>query len=85
MYPYIKYYIGVWEGDCKERISDLIGGEFSTAEAVNRFMSIHFPDNRAYLPLQKEPSKLIHGIWYEWYSINTDIGMANKLWISYKG
>ena len=84
MHPYKRYYIKVREGDCKEIISDLIGGEFSTVEAINRFMNIHFPENRAYPPLRKEPGRVVRGKWYNWYSVNTDIGKANKLWVMFE-
>jgi len=84
MYPYTEYYIKVREGDSKKTISDLIGGEFSAIEAINKFMQIHFPDNRAYLPLEIEPLMDIDGRVHKSMSVDTDIGRANKLRVVYE-
>ena len=83
MYPYTKYYIKVKGGAGKEAISDLIGGEFSAAEAVNRFMSLNFPDHRAYPPLEEDAPKKIGNKIHKIMSIDTDIGRANKMWVIY--
>jgi len=83
MYPYTKYYIKVQGGTGKDSVSDLIAGEFAAAEAINKFMSIHFPDNRAYLPLEEEAPKKIGNKIHKVVSIDTDIGKMNKMWVLY--
>ena len=64
--------------------SDLIGGKFSAMEAVNKFMQIHYPTNKAYLPFTEEPSRSLNGIWYKVLSIDTDIGLANTLGVMFR-
>ena len=83
MYPYTKFYIKVREGNHKTVVSDLIGGEFSTVEAINKFMQIHFPENKAFQPVQVEAPKLVGEILYNLCSADTDIGDFNKLWVAF--
>lgn len=84
MGQYTRYYLRI--NYTKDKVaSDIIEGDFSPAEAVKRFLDIHFPENYAHFPLVEKPQKRLpkDNALFNVYTVTTTIN-SRKVYVTWR-